>query len=152
MSSPLGPLAAIRTLGDPVLRMPALEVVEFDDALRVLANRMVAVMRHSHGVGLAANQIGSRQKVCVWDAGHGLKILANPQVVRSTGSQSDDERCLSIPGVTVRVSRAQRLVVAGQDLTGQDVTISARDFEARVMGHELDHLNGRLLVDYRTIS
>ena len=143
----------IRKFGDPVLRTPADQVVEFDDGLARLIDDMFASMYEAEGVGLAANQIGVGLSVFVFDCpddsdtrhvGH----VVNPVLVSAGGEVDDDyEGCLSIPGLHYETERASYAAVEGLDLTGAPVRYAGDGQFARCLQHETDHLNGLLFVD-----
>jgi peptide deformylase len=138
----------IRTFGDPVLREPARPVEEFDEALRRLADDMVVTMREAPGVGLAAPQVGRSLRLIVFDVGeNGSHALANPVLHDEWGDQLEEEGCLSLPGLYYPVSRAMKVWAQGHDLDGGEVTIQAEELLARVLQHEVDHLNGVLFID-----
>jgi len=135
----------IRVIGDPVLREHAHEVTEFDRSLRKLAKRMIRTMHDAPGVGLAAPQVGVLQRLLVYDV---PQVLVNPVLDEySEEIEESDEGCLSVPGVTMPVERAVSVRVRGFDATGEPVEFRAEGFEARVIQHETDHLNGVLIVD-----
>lgn len=143
-------LRHIRQIGDPVLRTPAADIEVFDDALRHEAEQMVTLMHEARGVGLAANQIGRLRRLIVVDAHEDEppRALVNPRIVeRSDEEELGQEGCLSIGEVLVDVSRAVRIRVSAKDLDGTDLDIDASDFEARVLQHEIDHLDGILILD-----
>ena len=142
-------LAQIRQYPDPVLRMQAREVSEFDDDLRRLAGRMTALMRDAQGVGLAANQVGVLRRIFVYQPRDEEEacVLVNPRIVERSGASTDDEGCLSIQGVVLPVERALELTIEGQDEHGKDVRYELTDVAARVVQHELDHLDGVLILD-----
>jgi peptide deformylase len=142
-------LAQIRQYGDPVLRMRANEVESFDGELQRLVERMTALMQDANGVGLAANQVGVLQRVLVMQAPEEEPFaLVNPAVAaRSDEVESDDEGCLSLQGVTVPVERPVTITVQGKDEHGKDVSIEFEGLAARVVQHELDHLDGVLILD-----
>jgi peptide deformylase len=143
----------IRVFGDPVLRTPADEVVDFDDSLARLIDDMFASMYAAEGVGLAANQIGVGLSVFVFDcpdsAGtHQVGHVVNPVLVSAGGEIEDDlEGCLSIPGLHYETERASYAAVEGQDLTGAPVRYVGDGQFARCLQHETDHLHGLLFVD-----
>ena len=138
----------IRTFGDPVLRSPGLDVVEFDDRLRALADDMHETMHAAPGVGLAAPQIGVPRRLFTFDSGEESGSYANPEIVRrSEETQEGEEGCLSIPGVYFPVVRALSVTIRAQTLAGETVTHDAEGFLARIFQHEIDHLNGVLFVD-----
>jgi peptide deformylase len=142
-------LLSIRLFPDPVLREPAAAVGEVDDSVRKLIADMGETMRAAPGVGLAAPQVGVQRRVLVYSLAVDEPIfaLANPEIVERTGEEIADEGCLSIPELTYPVARAQRIVVRGLDGDGNPVTREAEDFEARVIQHEVDHLDGVLFLD-----
>jgi peptide deformylase len=140
----------IRTFGDPVLREPARPVEQFDEALRRLAEDMIQTMHEAPGVGLAAPQVGRSLRLIVFDIGEedgGARTLANPVLRDEWGEQVLDEGCLSLPGLYYPVTRAMRVWAEGFDLEGLPVTIQAEELLARVLQHEVDHLNGVLFID-----
>ena len=141
----------IRVIGDPVLRERAREVATFDRSLRKLAKRMIRIMHDAPGVGLAAPQVGVLERLLVYDVDDDPKVLVNPVVEPASDERRlGDEGCLSVPGVSLPVERAVRIHVTGQDVSGNAVDFVAEDLEARVIQHELDHLNGVLIVDRTT--
>jgi peptide deformylase len=140
----------IRTFGDPVLREPARPVESFDPALRRLAEDMIVTMHEAPGVGLAAPQVGRSLRLIVFDVGEeedAARALANPELLNEWGEQLEEEGCLSLPGLYYPVRRAERVAARGFDLEGHEVTIEAGDLLARVLQHEVDHLNGVLFID-----
>jgi peptide deformylase len=146
-------LAQIRQYPDPVLRMRAHEVEQFDDELARLAERMTALMGEAAGVGLAANQVGVLQRIFVFQptSEEEPRAIVNPEIVaRSEESLADDEGCLSMQGVLVPVERALRVTIAGKDPAGEDVQFEVEELGARVVQHELDHLDGVLIIDRTT--
>ena len=142
-------LAQIRQYGDPVLRMQAQEIVDVDDDVRRLVERMTSLMEDAQGVGLAATQVGVLRRLFVFvDGDDGPRAVVNPQVVeRSDETEPDDEGCLSLQGVKVPVERALRVVVEGLDANGNPVRHELEGYGARVVQHELDHLDGVLIID-----
>ena len=138
----------IRTFGDPVLKGVASPVERFDEALRRLADEMIATMHAAPGVGLAAPQVGRPIRLIVFDVDEdGARALANPVLKNEWGEQIEEEGCLSLPGLSYPVRRAQRVWAEGFDLDGHGVTIDGEDLLARVLQHEVDHLNGTLFID-----
>ena len=138
----------IRVIGDPVLREHAREVTEFDRGLRKLAKRMLRTMHDAPGVGLAAPQVGVLQRLLVYDVDDDPQVLVNPVLDEySDEIEESDEGCLSVPGVTMPVERPVSVRVRGFDATGEPVEFRAEGFEARVIQHENDHLDGVLIVD-----
>jgi peptide deformylase len=143
-------LLPIRTFGDPVLRDPARPVESFDDALRRLAEDMIETMHDAPGVGLAAPQIGRPIRLIVFDVGGeepDPKSLANPTLRDEWGEQIAEEGCLSVPGLYYPVKRAEKVWAEGFGLDGHEVTIEGQELLARVLQHEVDHLNGVLFID-----
>lgn len=145
-------LAQIRQYPDPVLKMPARAVEEFDDDLRRLVTRMKELMKDANGVGLAATQVGVVRRVFVF-APDDERVLAvvNPELPqRGDESDVDDEGCLSIQGVTVPVERSTAVRLEGKDEEGNDVAYDLDGMAARIVQHELDHLDGTLMLDRTT--
>ncbi|MFW6330478.1 MAG: peptide deformylase [Gemmatimonadota bacterium] len=144
-------LLEIRLMGDPVLREEAVDVPAVDDGIRALTRDMFDTMYESDGVGLAANQVGVTRRVIVVDPreeGVPPRALVNPRVV-STGSEMEraEEGCLSIPGIREVVERKAQVVVEALDLDGEPIRIEAEGLHARVLLHEIDHLDGVLFLD-----
>lgn len=139
----------IRTLGDPVLKEPALDVERFDASLRTLAGDMVDTMRGAPGVGLAAPQIGLSLRLFVFDAGNGSVpgAMANPVITLREGEIEEDEGCLSIPEIYHPTVRASRVRVEGRGLEGEPLALEGEGLVARIFQHETDHLNGVLYID-----
>jgi len=142
-------LAQIRQYGDPALRLTAHEVVDFDDDLRRLVDRMMALMHDAQGVGLAATQVGVLRRVFVFEPDEdGPRIVVNPTIVTLGDElESDGEGCLSLQGVRVPVERPTTLTIAGKNQDGEDVSYELSGYEARIAQHELDHLDGVLIID-----
>ena len=135
---------------DPRLRQRCEPVTEFDADLAALAKRMLELMRAHNGVGLAAAQVGVPLRLFVMNTTEDAandKVFANPELLDLTGAKESEEGCLSLPEVRVQVRRAQRGKLRAQDLKGQTVEIEADDLTARVWQHEIDHLNGVLIID-----
>ncbi len=137
----------IRTYGDPVLRQPVAEVEEIDGRIARLVDDMFETMYEAPGTGLAANQIGVRRRVFVYDAGGGGRAVINPRIVESSGEWAFDEGCLSVPGLSWAIVRPKQVHLVGLDLDGNEISIEADELEARVFQHELDHLDGVLLIE-----
>jgi peptide deformylase len=143
-------LRHVRQYPDPVLRQVALDVAEFDGELRALADRMFSIMRDAWGVGLAAPQLGLRLRLFTWqlEFDDEPQAIANPEITWSSEETDvDDEGCLSLGELRVPVERPVAIKVTGKDLDGNDVTYDLEGFPARVFQHEIDHLNGKLLMD-----
>lgn len=137
----------IVTYGEAVLRSRAEEVAEFDSGVRELIQRMYRIMEESHGLGLAAPQIGVAKRVFVYDVGEGKHALINPKLLKASGEEIGIEGCLSIPGLQGEVPRSERVVVSGIDENGSNVKIKAQGLLARVFQHEMDHLDGTMFID-----
>lgn len=138
----------ILTLGDPRLRLRGEPVTSFSKPLQVLIDDLVATMRDAPGVGLAAPQVGEPLAVCVVEVGERLLELVNPEIVRSTGDDRDLEGCLSIPGYAAYVTRRERVWVVAQDRKGRRIKAGGSGLLGRALQHELDHLQGKLYIDY----
>ena len=143
-------LKLVRKYGDPVLRSRALEIDRFDEALREEIRRMGQLMHDSLGIGLAATQVGVMHRVLVYrvESDGAIAALVNP--VREWESEEHepmDEGCLSLPGVLVEVDRPVHVRVRAKDERGEDIVVEASGLEARVIQHEMDHLDGVLIVD-----
>ncbi len=139
----------IRLFGDPVLKQRAAEVANVDGSLVRLVEDMVETMYEAPGVGLAAPQVGVQKRLFVYDLndGHGARTLINPTISESRGEWEFEEGCLSVPGLYFPIIRPKEVHLTGYDLDGNEVSIEADEFEARVFQHELDHLDGRLLLE-----
>ena len=139
----------IRMFGDPVLRSRAMPVEEFDESLRRLTGQMLETVRAAEGrAALAANQVGRLKRVFVAAMGEEEYVIVNPVIEEKTREiQMDFEGCLSIPGIWVEVERALGVVVTGRDAEGEPVRFEARGPLARMMQHEIDHLDGILMLD-----
>jgi len=137
----------IRTLGDPVLRERCREVREIDGEVKSLIEHMEETLGLAAGYGLAASQVGSVKRLFVYNAGHGPRCLLNPEIVSSEGTGTLEEGCLSVPGVYVEVSRPGSVRMRCTTSSGHRITIEPGGFLARVFQHEIDHLDGVLIVD-----
>jgi peptide deformylase len=142
---------AMRTDPDPVLRKHCATVQKFDSALRAFAEEMLVFMRQSCGIGLAAPQVGVLQRIVVVDVGGSPLCLANPVIVAGSGTENMVEGCLSLPEVEVDVRRKTSLEIYADNLEGEQVRLDVDGLMARVLQHELDHLDGRLIVDHGEI-
>jgi peptide deformylase len=142
-------LAQIRQYPDPVLRMQAPPVEEFDDDLKRLVARMGELMKDASGVGLAATQVGVLRRVFVFSPEEDeVAVLVNPEIVqRGDELETDDEGCLSIQGVTVPVERVTSVRLEGRDENGKEVKYDLEGMAARIAQHEFDHLDGKLMLD-----
>ena len=147
-------LAQIRQYPDPVLRMRANEVEDFDDDLRRLVGRMKDLMQGANGVGLAGTQVGTLQRVFVFQPDgedEAPRAFVNPVLAASSEvTLSDTEGGLSLQGVTIPVERPVKVTIEGKDENGEDVRLELEERDARVAQHELDHLDGILILDRTT--
>jgi peptide deformylase len=137
----------IRTYGDPVLKSRTKEVEEIDGTVATLVDGMIETMYAAPGTGLAANQVGVQRRVFVYDVGEGPRTVINPRIVESAGEWTYDEGCLSVPGLSWDIVRPKEIHLVGLDLDGNEISIEADELEGRVFQHELDHLDGILLVE-----
>ena len=145
-------LRKILTYPNPVLRKTAEPVTDFDETLKELVKDMAETMYDAPGVGLAAPQIGVPLQLAVIDVTpkdepNELIVLANPRIVKREGEEVDEEGCLSIVDYCSNVKRYTKIWVEAQDIEGNPLNFEAEDFYARVIQHELDHLNGKLFID-----
>lgn len=138
----------IRVFGDPALRKKAKTVKKVTpECLRVLSE-MAQLMYAQSGIGLAAPQVGITESMIIADIGTGLYKLINPKIVKKKGTQAIEEGCLSVPGVCIKVKRAGKVVINARNEEFSPVTIEAEGLLACVLQHEMDHLNGKLIVDH----
>ena len=143
-------LAQIRQYPDAVLRMRARDVEQFDDDLLRLAERMAHLMRDARGVGLAATQVGVLQRLFVFQAAEDddVTTIVNPELTQRTDeTEVADEGCLSLQGVLVPVERASGVTIEGLDIRGEPLRLELEEMDARVVQHELDHLDGVLMLE-----
>jgi len=155
MAKPSGPLVdrirkddPIVKVPDPVLRQVARKVKQMPPDMPEFVQRMEQIMRDANGVGLAAPQLGISERIIVYDVGDGFRAIVNPQIIRMSGEQMDpEEGCLSVPGLRGVVKRANLVIVKGLDETGKPIRIRGEGYTARVIQHEVDHLDGILFFD-----
>lgn len=143
----------IRIVGDDVLRRVAKRVTRFDDGLKSMAGEMLDLMVHADGIGLAAPQVGVSKRLIVTDISrvnkeYGAMVFVNPVILEAKGEVKMEEGCLSIPGVREDVLRPEKILLKYQTLEGEDKTEKFDDLQARVIQHEIDHLDGVLFIDY----
>ncbi|PLX70893.1 MAG: peptide deformylase [Denitrovibrio sp.] len=142
----------IKTFPDKVLRKKAEPVIEFNDELKLLLDNMMETMRANSGVGLAAPQVAVSKRILVIDTtqaeeeGSLLRVI-NPEIISEEGEQLGEEGCLSVPGEYEPIRRAEKIILKAQDENGKEFTLEAEAFLARVIQHEIDHLNGVLFID-----
>ena len=139
----------IRKFGDPVLRAVSKPVTEIDERIRKLVADMIETMYDAPGVGLAAPQVGVGRRIFVFDIAddEGPRVMINPEMVETSGEWEYDEGCLSVPEYFWPISRPGHAVMRGLDLDGKTVVCAGDDLMGRVLQHELDHLNGILLLE-----
>ena len=137
----------IRVFGDPVLRQPAEDVRDIDADLVKLADDMLVTMYEAPGVGLAAPQIGVQKRLFVYDVGDGPFAVVNPRITEHEDEWTYEEGCLSVPGLSWPIVRAARVRLEGWDLQGRELSMDADELLARVFQHEVDHLDGILLLE-----
>ena len=137
----------IRVIGDPVLRQTAREINDIDGALVQLVDDMLETMYEAPGIGLAAPQVGVNKKLFVWDIGDGPNAMINPRITESDGEWVFEEGCLSVPGLSWEIVRPKEIHIVGRDLDGNEVTYEADELESRMFQHEMDHLEGTLLIE-----
>jgi peptide deformylase len=139
----------IRVIGDPVLKQRASDVADIDGKVVRLVEDMVETMYAAPGLGLAAPQVGVQKRLFVWDLndGTGPQAIVNPRIVESDGEWVYEEGCLSVPGLSWEIVRPNRVHVVGLDLDGNEVSIEASELAGRMFQHELDHLDGVLLIE-----
>lgn len=137
----------IRIFGDPVLRMSAAKVSDEPESLARLVEDMLETMYEAPGVGLAAPQIGISKRIFVADIGEGPFTMVNPEIVETSGSWMWDEGCLSVPGYYWPIKRADYAKARGFDIHGNPIEFEGDELMGRVLQHEIDHLNGILLLE-----
>jgi peptide deformylase len=147
------PLLNIIKYGNPVLTTKADEIITFDREIEELAKNMVETMHAAPGIGLAAPQVNVSKRLITIDLSIGeekqnLIILANPELIHQEGEDSLEEGCLSLPNINEKITRPFRVVVKGLDLKGKEKIIEAEGILARVFCHEIDHINGKLIIDH----
>jgi peptide deformylase len=143
----------IRIYGDPILTKKAESIRNINEKIVELAQSMVKTMHSAPGIGLSAPQVNTSKRLITVDLSVGEKsedliILANPELLTYEGEIISEEGCLSIPGIQEKVPRSARIMVKGIDIKGNEKVIEAEGLLARVLSHEIDHLNGKLFIDY----
>ena len=138
--------------GETVLKQKAREVQNINDEVAELVEQMRLTMYEANGIGLAAPQVGQSIRLALVDVTQGeekdeFMVLINPEIIESEGSETGDEGCLSIPGITTQVSRSTHIKIKAFDLNGKEIRREFEDYKARVIQHEIDHLGGILIVD-----
>jgi peptide deformylase len=137
----------IRIYPDPILKKKAQPIENIDGRVKDIADRMAEVMYANKGIGLAAPQIGILSQILIVDIGEGCKVLINPEIV-GEGETVMEEGCLSLPTIEVPVKRMEKVFVKGRDLQGKEMSLELFGFPGRVYQHEIDHLNGILIIHH----
>lgn len=137
----------IRLFGDPVLKQRAREVEELDGSLAGIVDTMYDTMYEAIGLGLAAPQVGVQKRLFTYDVGEGATVIVNPEIVETSGEFAYEEGCLSVPGLKFEIVRPKVVTLCGIDLDGKEVVVEGDEVLARVFLHEVDHLDGVLLLD-----
>ncbi len=137
----------IRIIGDPVLKQRAADVSEIDGKIARLVDDMITTMYDAPGIGLAAPQVGVQKRLFVYDHDDEPSVLINPEIRESRGEWEFQEGCLSIPGLYFEIVRPKEVYIVGLDLDGNEVEIEADELQARLFQHELDHLDGVLMLE-----
>lgn len=138
----------IRTYGDPVLNTRAADVTDIDGKFVKLCDEMFVAMYDAPGIGLAAPQVGVQKRFFVYDYDDNPGVLVNPTISESDGEWVYEEGCLSVPGMSFEIVRPKQIMVSGIDLDGNEVTIEADELFSRLIQHEIDHLDGVLLLEH----
>lgn len=144
-------LARIYVIGEPILRRKTKPLNKITQSEKELFDEMLQMMRKANGIGLAANQVGIDRQMCVVCIEDKILKLANPKILKKRGVDIQEEGCLSIPQTTVKVKRAKTIACEALNENGQLIRFEASDLLARAIQHEVDHLSGRLIVDYLPI-
>jgi peptide deformylase len=137
----------VRLFGDPVLRQRSRDVEELDGDLARLVDAMYDTMHDAEGLGLAAPQVGVLKRLYTYDLGDGPQVIVNPEIVESSGEWLYEEGCLSVPGMHFDIVRPKLVTVRGIDLDGKEIVIEGDERMGRLIQHEIDHLDGVLLLD-----
>ena len=138
----------LRFYGDNVLRKRAKSVSEVTERERSVIAEMSEIMRLAGGIGLAAPQVGVNKQIILIDVGEGPCVFINPKIIRRSGCETKEEGCLSLPGVFVRVKRSKKITVSALDEQNEKILLVLDHLMARAVQHEMDHLKGKLLIDY----
>ncbi len=141
----------IRLLGDPVLRKKAKPVRQVTAVHRDILSEMAQLMYAESGIGLAASQVGVNESMIVVDIGQGLYKMINPRIIEKEGYRVMEEGCLSVPGVCIKVKRAKKILVKAEDEDSKPLIIEAEGLLACAFQHEIDHLKGKLIIDYASL-
>lgn len=136
----------VRIYPDPILIKKALPIQNIDEKIKTVVDRMAKVMYANKGIGLAAPQIGILSRILIVDIGEGCRVLINPEIAGGEGESVMEEGCLSLPTIEVSVKRMEKVFVRAWDLEGKEVSLELFGFPGRVYQHEIDHLNGILII------
>ena len=136
------------TYPNDILRQVAKPITNFDDQLVQLSKDMIKIMHHNKGIGLAGPQIGVLERIFVMVHDNKEYVLINPEVVSSSGDEEQEEGCLSLPDIRIYVNRPTKIRLKYQTLKGKEKIMRAEGMKARIILHELDHLDGKLIIDY----
>ena len=139
---------SLKIYGEPILRKQTAPVIKFDSDLVDIFNQMIPIMRANNGVGLAATQAGLDLQLCIVDVGSGVYKFCNPKIIETKGTQIQEEGCLSLPDIMVKVKRADKITLQYQDERGKAHQIECAELFSRAVQHEIDHINGKLIIDY----
>jgi len=145
------PTLKIRVYPDPILKKKTSFVAGITDDEKKLFEDMAKTMYVAGGVGLAANQVGVSKQIMVLDVGRGLLKLANPKILKASCKKSGEEGCLSFPEISVKIERPEKVVIEAMNHEGAMVKIKADGLFARALQHEMDHLVGKVFVDYLSV-
>ena len=140
-------LRTIRTIGDAVLNKPCKPVKEITPRIKTLIEDMIETMYEADGVGLAAPQVGVLKRIVVIDVGEGPFVMINPRILETSGEQTGNEGCLSVPGKTGQVTRPNYAKVLAYNENMEEVEVEGTELKARAILHEMDHLDGHLYVE-----
>ena len=138
----------IRVLGDPVLRKATIPVEKVTEEIRTLISDMFDTMYAAEGIGLAAPQVGRTERITVMDVEGQKFAFINPEIIEAEGSSRGEEGCLSIPDIFGDVTRSSRVIVRALNEKGEEMEVEGTELLARCMQHEIDHLDGKLFIDY----
>ena len=141
----------IRVLGDPILRQSTEPVKEITDELRTLVADMFETMHHARGIGLAAPQVGRTERLAVIEIDGEPLVVINPEILETSGKAKAEEGCLSIPDIYADVERPKDVAIRAMDLDGNTYELQATELLARCLQHEIDHLDGKLFLDYLSV-
>jgi peptide deformylase len=138
----------LTTIPEPILHKKAKKVTEFGKDLQILIDEMIVTMRYREGTGIAAPQVGESLRLIIVEHEDKMYVMANPEIIQSSKeTEVNIEGCLSVPNIGTKVERALKITVKGQDRNGKPIRIKAKGWLARIFQHEIDHINGILIVE-----